>query len=1027
MNIHNETESNIKMNNQNDFVHIESIKVDNKVKQKKPPVKRALTTTVVVNRKIENFSLDGRGTIENARKHSSANRPLHKIRDFTEKTNFCFCCYLPCEEKGIIEPFHFCDNIDDFSECGLGITLYFYFIQFMTVILFLGICVLAISVMIFNNNYTDSIFDICDDLYNNKSGTIVETKNITYCKGFIKQSTEETNYYQRFNRWILRFSSDNIDAYRKIHKHINAYPEDNVEKVVVNYSILNFCYLITSFIINIYFIIFIKTQGQKARLLNITIKDYTVLISDAKKILEEYLKRPESTNPRIQRGSQIEIENGKAFKAFVNEYIKGHKQLNDLEINSINLCYELGPYMNYRKEYDECKGKLFQIENHPNCIELNEENNHKGNDRLYYNFCLSDFGMFCCHSSKESDNYGTLYKQKGDLEKQLDQEERDATQYITEKNFTGYMLVSFNTIEDKERFLEHYPPNFFGRVWYILTHLQFYLFCCCLSKEERTKFDRMKEIDAYDPPEPEDIYWENFNITGRQRALRTIGIFGLCLLIICVSLGCVFGLTLLQEILYANDEKQGTSNIFLKYLISLAITIVISVINAILQEVLERFTHKEKQISRSNYILSLSIKITIFTFLNSAIIPLLSKHIVILLKENDNEKGRDYYSRARERDNLVIDDMLIYFIVNAIVTPLLWTFSVPYFLKKLKQCCIKRRVKDDSDEVPYMTQKELNTLYEFPDMNIAYKLSYFAKTVAMCLFFMPIFPLGFVFAFVGFIFGYYLEKFNFTHLYKRPDMLDEVIAYFYADYFIIILFIGGIGDFFFLHDIYEHNRWALLNIILFGLLIIVPYTKFITCDCIGINKSIHWKYTLSEIFFTFYNDYQRQNPLTKRIGILNYLSELRRQKYLSDYAYKIAQANIEKLNIMEIYYGISTGNIHLAQQSIIATANNMSIISEGSIRNSIIGRGFLNSTIVRPEIADSEETKKLKRKMYDSQVINTFEGLNLKGKKSTFAPIKEEDQDYVELETKDNLVDDINNPINEGIGNLPLTTSVYKN
>ena len=98
--------------------------------------KQNLTRTMIVNKKIESFSLDDLGKIEYAKKHRSANRPLHKIKEFNSNVNFCRCCNLPCEEKGIIEPFHFCDDIDMFSECGLGITLYFYFFQFMILILF---------------------------------------------------------------------------------------------------------------------------------------------------------------------------------------------------------------------------------------------------------------------------------------------------------------------------------------------------------------------------------------------------------------------------------------------------------------------------------------------------------------------------------------------------------------------------------------------------------------------------------------------------------------------------------------------------------------------------------------------------------------------------------------------------------------------------------------------------------------------------------------------------------------------------
>jgi len=199
--------------------------------------------------------------------------------------------------------------------------------------------------------------------------------------------------------------------------------------------------------------------------------------------------------------------------------------------------------------------------------------------------------------------------------------------------------------------------------------------------------------------------------------------------------------------------------------------IFINIINSCIKLVLEKLTHLEKQISTSNYILSLSIKITIFTFLNSAIVPLLSKHIVRLINESDEDKNNPYYKRNRERNNLLIDDMLIYFIVNAIFSPLLWTFNFTLIYKCLRiKCCIERG--SDPNKNHYMNQWELNKLYEYPDMDLAYKYSYLAKTTAMAFFYMPIFPLGFIFAFIGFVFGYLLELFNFTHIYKRPEMLD---------------------------------------------------------------------------------------------------------------------------------------------------------------------------------------------------------------------------------------------------------------
>ena len=84
----------------------------------------------------------------------------------------------------------------------------------------------------------------------------------------------------------------------------------------------------------------------------------------------------------------------------------------------------------------------------------------------------------------------------------------------------------------------------------------------------------------------------------------------------------------------------------------------------------------------------------------------------------------------------------------------------------------------------YMTQKELNELYEYPDMDIASKYSYISKTLLMTMFYLPIFPLGVLISLIGLIVAYFLEKFNFAHGYKRPEMLNEKLGEFHFNFFI---------------------------------------------------------------------------------------------------------------------------------------------------------------------------------------------------------------------------------------------------
>jgi hypothetical protein len=258
----------------------------------------------------------------------------------------------------------------------------------------------------------------------------------------------------------------------------------------------------------------------------------------------------------------------------------------------------------------------------------------------------------------------------------------------------------------------------------------------------------------------------------------------------------------------------------------------------------------------------------------------------------------------------------------------------------------------------------------------------------------------FAIAFIGFIFAYWVDKYVLTHQCKRPDMIDEIIEKYYANYFIVVLFIGGIGDYIFLHNAYDNNSWTLVNIIVFGVLIVVPYTKFINCNYVDTQSTGLGKDELSKVYFTFYNDYQRQNPLTKKLGLQTYLNELRKNDYLSDNAYNIAVENIDKLNLMEIYYGIRENNMPLVQQSIQENIQAETIASVQNLRGTILGGGGIISTYLRPELRDNYEAKRKKKEFYESQIMNIF------GKAVTNKGVKEE-----------------KNELNDDVLNIPITIS----
>ena len=239
------------------------------------------------------------------------------------------------------------------------------------------------------------------------------------------------------------------------------------------------------------------------------------------------------------------------------------------------------------------------------------------------------------------------------------------------------------------------------------------------------------------------------------------------------------------------------------------------------------------------------------------------------------------------------------FIVNAIVLPLP-TFMVGYCFKKFRIWLIKRKPENFCK-----TQRQLNEIYELPDMKISYKYSDVCQTLLMTFFYMPIFPLGAVISAIGLILTFICQKFYFIHFYKRPEMLNESLCKFYLEYFIFNILIYSIGDYIFTYQIYGKKTWNLFNLILFSILTIIPYSKLILLYLD--NKKIIQKdlTPMSKAYFTFYNDYERQNPITKKEGLRKYINALREKKCISEKVKKIAIKNVEHINIMEMYYRAS--------------------------------------------------------------------------------------------------------------------------
>ena len=132
-------------------------------------------------------------------------------------------------------------------------------------------------------------------------------------------------------------------------------------------------------------------------------------------------------------------------------------------------------------------------------------------------------------------------------------------------------------------------------------------------------------------------------------------------------------------------------------------------------------------------------------------------------------------------------------------------------------------------------------------------------------------------------------------------MIGSKICKFYIDYFVVALFVYGLGDYLFLRETYKNNIWSLINLITFGALIFIPYIKLLNRDYLNINKSDFHKKEYKDCL-EFNQDYERVNPINKKEGKINYLKKLKEKQLINENEFNNYIKDIYNINIMQIYY-----------------------------------------------------------------------------------------------------------------------------
>ena len=851
-------------------------------------------------------SFDEIGTISLAKIHRDANRILKQINKFDKNTKFCPCCCLPCPNPNVLVQFKFCDDTDDFIETGQGTSLYFSFFKYSMIIMAATAIIIGIPFLIFSYKYTYALQIICNEYFNNENGFNGIIGMMNYCKLYITDEDYDDDYYSVVDSPFFLFSSVNIRDYREMFYKLYNKDKIDFEKSILSYPLLNLICSITLLIINILFIIIIYNRNVLYDFQLTSPSDYTVMITNMNQLLNRYLnvkkkyedmklKEPDKLN---EDGTPFDFEqklkeelgiedinpilesrkpiNGKIsklneFKNFIENNICIDANKMKYNVQEINICFKLNKYMNLEGQLQQKKTQIVKINKHPYQISRNRDQGYEGDQRRYFSSFLSGYNLYWCNCFDKGKPLSQIEKEISDIEQGII-DLMKASEDMNQNNFAGVAFVSFNTLKEQEDFLSQFPSNIFSYFIKFIKDLK-YIFCfCCTKKKLKTN------LDAVVAPEPEDVIYENLEYSYIEGNFRTLIVYIISIILILICFGIFIGINILID--YVNDQAIHP---IMTYVISLLNACVSSALNFCFQLILDFLTKMEKQYTMTEYYRSYSVKLTIFSFFTSAVVPLICE----LIKKSDGYQ-------------ILVSNMLMMFLVNSFVTPIMWTMNFTYFLKKFRICMIER--KSDADSKHNMTQRELNELYELPSMNISYKYSYLAKTLLMTFLYIPIFPLGIVISLVGFILGYFLEKFNFSHMYKRPEMLNHKLCFFYVNHFDVMIFVYSIGDYIFMNDSYKDKIIPLVKIIIFGVITIIPYKKFLRRNYIGMLESDISSAEYKDKYFTFSSDYERANPISRKKGIKHYLEKMLKSGKITRDKYLELLHEMDSLNLMEVYY-----------------------------------------------------------------------------------------------------------------------------
>ena len=375
-------------------------------------------------------------------------------------------------------------------------------------------------------------------------------------------------------------------------------------------------------------------------------------------------------------------------------------------------------------------------------------------------------------------------------------------------------------------------------------------------------------------PEPTDINWENLGQHFIVKALRRTFTFFIIVLMVLLVFFIITILTSYQFTLEGDDHWI--------LIINIAISLAIVILDPVICFIIAQLVKAERHTSKTNFINSAAVAMTISKFINNAFTIILARPVLSWYYRNDLKTPskwkltgitsvRDFLALADMYGHAGVNpNMFVNILANTYTNVLTVFFDPEWLLKRLQRWWVSR--KGDKNN---LTQAEANELFEGADYEIEERYGYLVSTFVLQCMYAGALPMTTPIVIIGMIINYWADKQFFLRRVALPHSLGNTVQKEMTEYLEwgpLFYAIGNAMYYYSIQDstnayVFDATSSTMLLIYLFAAISILnmwlPMESINRC-LFPIREAPIETLTYEQARGLFISDYEIENPLTRK-------------------------------------------------------------------------------------------------------------------------------------------------------------------